>query len=273
MLRSHLWTELTRTEIAEAARMDALVVIPIGATEQHGTHLPVGTDSFAAGTLALRAARAAAHPVLVAPTIQSAFSPHHLSWPGTISLKLATLSALIGDITASIAASGFRRQLLVNGHGGNRGPLMAITTELITSGREVGFVDYFAPPAEEIAALLKGSAKGVTHAGEVETALIMALLEDEGAALVAERAAGLPQVKGASYLARGTVDPIKPNGAWWTTIYQGDHAGYNGDPAAARQETGHRIAEAVTRKLSRFYTDFMRADLRSGVKPPADGLR
>lgn len=269
LLRSHLWADLTRSEIAEARARDALVVIPIGATEQHAEHLPVGTDTLAASTLSLKAAEACPHPVLVAPAISMAFSPHHASWPGTITLKLATLMAMIDDVTASIARAGFRRQLLVNGHGGNRGPLIAITTELVTSGREVGFVDYFAPPAARFKEILTGANRGVTHSGEAETALVMALEQDDPERLefYRRKAAGLPRRSTPAFLASGEGNPIRQAGAWWPPVYHGGDCGYNGEPALATVEIGDRLAAAAIESLAAFYVEFMRVDLRAGVKP------
>jgi creatinine amidohydrolase len=265
-LRSHLWAELTRSEIAAARDAGALVVIPVGATEQHAEHLPVGTDCLTAGRLSLLAAEACGHPVLVAPTVAVAFSPHHAAWPGTLTLSLSTLSAVIGDLTASIARTGFRRQLLVNGHGGNRGPLMAISTELITAGREVGYLDYFAPPATEIASILTGRKGGVTHAGEAETALVMALEKDdaEKLAFYRRKAAGLAPRLEATYWRSEGPNAIAAARAWWPPIYSGDRIGYNGDPGSASVETGERLIAAITARLSTFFADFAAADLRSG---------
>lgn len=267
-LRSHLWAELTRDEIAAAAEAGALVVIPVGATEQHAEHLPTGTDTRTASEIALCAARDCAHPVLVAPAVAVGFSPHHGAWPGTLTLRLGTLQALLEDLTDSIARAGFSRQLLVNGHGGNRGPLMAIAGELVTAGRAVGMVDYFAPAMAEAMAILRGKARGVTHAGEVETALMLALTADDPAAQarIAERAAGLaPRLKGSQ---ADTPGPIARAGAWWPSIYGAGDAGYSGDPAAATLETGDRLAALYAARLAEFYADFAVADLTVGGMPP-----
>lgn len=267
-LRSHLWAELTRDEIATAAAAGALVVIPVGATEQHSEHLPTGTDTRTASEIALRAAQACPHPVLVAPAVSAAFSPHHGAWPGTLTLRLATLQALLDDLSDSIARAGFQRQLLVNGHGGNRGPLMAIAGELVTAGRVVGVVDYFAPAMAEAMAMLRGKARGVTHAGEVETALMLALSAHDPAAQarIADRAAALtPRLKGTQAEAPG---PIARAGAWWPSIYGAGDAGYSGDPAAATVETGVQLAAVYAARLAEFYADFAVADLAVGGMPP-----
>lgn len=270
-LRSNNWSDLTRSEIATARDEGALVVIPVGATEQHSGHLPVGTDSLAAGRISLLAAEACTYPVLVAPTVNVAFSPHHASWPGTLTLRLATLNALLDDITASIARAGFQRQLLVNAHGGNRGPLMAIASEFVTSGRAVGYVDYFAPSAREIGEILTGAGRGMTHAGEAETAIVMALEQQDAAKLAfyRERAANLePRMKATSRNSQGSRSVIAEAGAWWQSVYLADDVGYNGDPSAATVETGDRLLAAITARLSAFFAAFAVADLKTGDMPP-----
>ncbi len=265
-LRSNLWADLTRSEIAAARDAGALVVIPIGATEQHAEHLPVGTDTVTSGRLSVLAAEACPVPVLVTPTVFAAFSPHHASWPGTLTLRLTTIIAMLEDITASIARAGFKRQLLVNGHGGNRGPLMAISTEFITSGREVGYVDYFAPPRAEFESVLKGTRRGVTHAAEAETALMMSLLKDEPgkSEFFRRQAEGLPPRNKASYWLSDAPNAIAQAGAWWPPLYGTGDIGYNGEPAAATMETGDQLVAAVTDKLSAFFAAFATASLRSG---------
>jgi creatinine amidohydrolase len=270
-LRSNLWADLTRSEIAAARDAGALVVVPIGSTEQHASHLPVGTDSLTAGQMSLRAARAVAHPVLVAPTVTAAFSPHHASFPGTITLKLATLSALLEDITASIERAGFKRQLIVNGHGGNRGPLIAISTEFITNGREVGYVDYWSPPAAEIASILTGERRVVGHACEMETAMIMSLEQDRPARLdfYRRQVENLEPRMQPPYWRSPGPNPIVDAAAWWPPVYLGDDPGYQGDPRRATVETGDALIAAITDRLGAFFTSFATADLKAGIVPPA----
>ena len=273
-LRSHLWSELTRDEIAAAAAAGALAVIPMGSTEQHGEHLPTGTDSILTERVALMAAKVSAHPVVITPTVSMAFSPHHGAWPGTITLSAATMNALLADITASVARAGFRRQLLVNGHGGNRGIMTVATSEFTCAGREVGWVEYFGPARAEMNAILKGPAKGVTHAAEAETALILALMQDspELAAHYRDRAAGLPARRKSTFRSAGEGgrSVIAEAGGWWPSIYGAGDPGYNGEPALATAETGADMLAVIVPKLAAFYADFAAAELVSGGMPPID---
>ena len=129
--RTHDWGALTRHEIAQARDAGTLAVLTVGSCEQHGDHLPVNTDSVSAYEVAMRAAARCASPhVLVLPAPQFGFSPHHKAWPGTVTLSLATFVALVTDVADSVVRAGFDRLLVVNGHGGNVGPLQSACTEL-----------------------------------------------------------------------------------------------------------------------------------------------
>ena len=99
-------------------------------------------------------------PVLVAPAVPFGFTPHHLGWPGTISLRLDTYLAMLADIARSIIEAGFPRAIFVNGHGGNSAPLRSLVGELVTDGVPVGMVDYFAPGAQALAETLTVGLKG-----------------------------------------------------------------------------------------------------------------
>ena len=115
-----LFEEQTRADL-RALAPNALLVLPVGATEQLGPHLPVGTDRFTAEYVARAAAEAASarFPVLVAPTLPFGSSQHHLPFGGTMSLGTETYSRVLCDLCKSLIVSGFRRIFILNGHGGN----------------------------------------------------------------------------------------------------------------------------------------------------------
>ncbi len=117
--RIHRLTELSRTRVAELAPT-ATLVLPIGATEQHGPDLPIGTDAMsveAALAAGLEQLRAAAD-VIIAPTLAYGQSQHHL-FACAASLTPATFALVLEDLFASLTTSGFRRIFILNGHGGN----------------------------------------------------------------------------------------------------------------------------------------------------------
>ena len=114
------WHELRAPELRALAEADALVIIPVGSTEQHGPHLPVQVDARLAAEVARRAAaRISEHgSVVVAPTLWCGLAEHHMAFGATITLDFATFHALIRCVCDSILRHGFRRLALLNGHGG-----------------------------------------------------------------------------------------------------------------------------------------------------------
>ncbi|MEI4485765.1 creatininase family protein [Frigidibacter sp. MR17.14] len=266
MTRPLLWQDLSRAGLTALRDRGALVVIPVGATEQHADHLPVETDTWLAREVTARAAaRVSALPVVVGPALPFGFSPHHLSWPGTISLRLETYLALLGDLARSVLDAGFARVLFVNGHGGNEAPLRALCTQMVTDGRAVGMVNYFNPAEPDWVAALSGGLPRAGHACEYETALAMAL-DPARADGIAAAAAGLaPRCTQPWMVGDGPDDPITAGRAGWPPVFQADDCGYYGDPAAATPAGGVAMLEATVAGLAAFFEAFARAPLRLGV--------
>lgn len=260
--RTHDWGALTRAEIAAARDGGAMPVLTVGSVEQHADHLPVDTDSISAHRVAtLAAERCAAPHVLVLPPPFFGFSPHHKAWPGTVTLSLATFTGLVRDVAESVMRAGFDRLLIVNGHGGNIGPLTASTTELASAGLCVGFVTYFTPGQEAWMPDLPGAMRGVGHACAYETALQLALRPDERQR-IAGKIDGLPVrldppwIDGANTLAG--------SGAVYAALFTAGDPGYAGDPAAATVAAGEVILEKTVAGLAEFYPKFAAARLKVG---------
>lgn len=114
-----LFAELNREQL-RAAAADALVIVPLGATEQHGPHLPVGTDYFTVEALCREAAAAAGEiPTIVTPALPFGSSDHHLIFGGTMSLSTETYYRVLREMLESLVTDGFTKIFMVNGHGGN----------------------------------------------------------------------------------------------------------------------------------------------------------
>lgn len=110
---------MTSDEVAAAVTAGSrTAILPLGAVEQHGPHLPLSMDADHADALAVRIAHALGG-ALVLPTIRVGYSPHHLGFPGTLSLRPSTLEALCEDYAAHLADSGFDTLILFSGHIGN----------------------------------------------------------------------------------------------------------------------------------------------------------
>ncbi|MFS8533270.1 creatininase family protein [Sphaerobacter thermophilus] len=115
----------TWPEIQEFVRRDAVVVIPTAAVEEHGHHLPLDTDVLIASHIATQAALRASHPCLVMPTIWIGYEGHHMDFPGTIDADWDLFIRYGLTVTRSLAHHGFRRMIVLNGHGSNR-PLIEV---------------------------------------------------------------------------------------------------------------------------------------------------
>lgn len=263
--RSHDWGALTRAEIAAARDAGALPVLSVGSCEQHGDHLPVDTDTLSAHRVASLAAERCRDPhVLVLPPPSFGFSPHHRAWPGTITLSLETFVGMVVDVAESLHRTGFRRLLIVNGHGGNQGPLMSACTGLAARGLEVGYVDYFKPSEKAWMEKLPGALRGVAHACAFETSLQMTL-RPEQAELIARKVRDLPPRLSPCYVAGNAPDVMKPAGAYWGAIFAAGDVGYVGDPGASTPQAGAAILEEIVGALARFYSEFAGAQLRVGA--------
>lgn len=247
--------QLTSPEIAALDRDATACLLPLGAVEQHGPHLPLGTDSLIAHALCMAVAARLPGRVLVLPPPWYGLSPHHMRLAGTISLRAETLMALAGDVVDSLVAHGFRRIALVNGHGGNASlaSLLAATLGHRHDGAaRIAALTYFQLAAGAIDAIRRSGTGGAGHACEVETALIQHLhpeLVREGAAAAHYPQSGTPYLS--TDLTRG--GPV----ASYVDFTDLSPTGVFGDPTLASPEQGARFFEACTAALAEFVADFL----------------
>jgi len=262
--RTHDWGALTRAEIASARDAGALAVLTVGSCEQHADHLPVDTDTLSAYRVAMLAADRCERPhVLVLPPPSFGFSPHHRAWPGTVSLSLATFIGLVTDVAESLYRTGFDRLLIVNGHGGNVGPLTSACTELVSRGLRVAAITYFSPGGPALMTQIPGAKKGMGHACSYETALQMALRPDERQR-IAGRVDGLPPRLSLAYM-DGDPDLLQDAGMIYAALFAAGDSGYYGDPAAATVEVGEKLLEQTGAGLAGFFTKFAAVTLKVGA--------
>lgn len=147
-----------------------IILLPIGSTEQHARHAPLGTDTIIASRLAEEAAAQA--NIMVAPPLWFGWSPHHMVLPGSISIRANVLQELVFDVIGSLAEHGFQRFVIVNGHRITNLPWMQLTAERAQSELKVR-VQVFDPAymQKEIAQTLGFGPVG--HAEELETSQLM----------------------------------------------------------------------------------------------------
>jgi len=176
----YLLSEMTAEELREAVKKCDIVLIPIGTVEQHGNHLPLFTDNFIAFEVAKRAAEkiSSEFPVIVAPVIPFGKSTESADWMGTISLEPLTLLNLVRDICKSLAGMGFKKLVLVNGHGGHVQLLGSVASDIARETKTfVAVFDWWQTDllSNVKAGLQESGEAGIFHAGEMETSIMMFL--------------------------------------------------------------------------------------------------
>jgi creatinine amidohydrolase len=240
------WARLRAEDLRRKADEDAIVIVPIGATEQHGPHLPVMVDFRLATEVAVRAARIAAKtdPVLVAPTIPFGMSEHHISLGGTLTLDFATMRAVIDCLVNSLVRQGFRRILILNGHGGNTAALEVIVTELTIRHRiPLATATYWEAAKAEIAGLLERQA-GVLHACEAETSMMLAVVPEDVDSLA------LSQCSGELVPGLSAIEGVNPGVYRWRQLGTRSLNGVIGDASVANALKGEALLEAAAAKLA-----------------------
>ena len=177
---SVMWKELTAEDLRAKANENAIVVLPVASMEQHGPHLPVGVDTFLCEGVCKAGAEIAVKdvPVVVAPTLWCGMAEHHMAFGGTFTFDIPTYMAVLRAFLVSIKRHGFKRVFIVNGHGGNIAALNAFLPDLT---RETSLTlyatTYFELSQSDLAPLLEDQ-KGVHHACEVETSMMMVVAPD-----------------------------------------------------------------------------------------------
>src|SRR5437764_8573459 len=117
------FAEMTAPELCDLPRDRTVVVAPIAACEQHSRHLPVFTDSILVGAVADAVERELPDRVLLLPVLWLGASEHHLPFGGTLTATLPTYELMLVELLTPLLRDGFRRMMLLNGHGGNIDPL------------------------------------------------------------------------------------------------------------------------------------------------------
>lgn len=248
------WEEMTASEIDALDRDRTVVLLPLGSVEQHGYHMPLGTDTILAAAAALAAAERLQHRAVVLPPPWYGFSAHHMAFAGTVTLPAPTLIDLAERIVESVVTGGFRRIVIVNGHGGNGGAINVLASTLghrYHGKARIAALTYFQLARKEIADLRESEAGGMGHACEFETAMLMHLRPD---LVKMDRAVSLYPDPGSTYLTTDLLGASRVHA--YIDFKDLSPSGTFGDPSLATPEKGARFFDAVTNSLARFIDDF-----------------
>lgn len=236
------WGRLAAPDIQKIAEQEnSLAILPVGALEQHGPHLPVLTDTQTAVVTAQEAAERVADdtPVLVLPPVWAGLSDHHMSFGGTVSLSFDEFRAVIRGVARSVKAMSFDRLLIVNGHGGNNQALTVIVRDLGTElEMPIVATHTWTVVEERIASILEDDLH-LKHACEGETSMMMVISPDD---VRADRFGEATRVEAASPNFSGF-------SRFWAFEDRSPVTGTWGDPRKASKEKGHKLIDLHTEAL------------------------
>jgi creatinine amidohydrolase len=172
--------EMTFPQLRQVDRDATLVVAPIAACEQHSRHLPTITDTALVTAVAEGVEALLPEQVLLLPTLWFGASGHHLRFGATLSAEVDTHVTMLRDLLTPLLEDGYRRLLLLNGHGGNIDTMQTALRGLQPRHRDriLAAASYWDLAAAELAALAEGPRKVMGHACEFETAMMLALRPD-----------------------------------------------------------------------------------------------
>jgi len=245
-----LYEHLTSPDVKEAAEKGLVAILPVGSIEIHGPHMPTGTDSIAVYNVAKLAAEK--EEAVVLPPFYYAYVPENRHFPGTVSLTAKTLLSLLEEVCDEIARNGFKKILIVNGHGGNNEILRVFLRDSLTRKKEYrlyAMIGPWAPLGELTAKLSEGRTVG--HACELETSVGLYLFEN----LIRIDRVKQEAKLGNTNLPKGIETPVD----WQAYAIQL----YLGDPRLATKEKGKILVD----KLVEFLADALRRIRQDNTVP------
>lgn len=229
---------MTAKSLASVDREQTIVVVPIAAVEQHGPHMPTGTDTILCTAVAEAVEARLPNRVLLTPTVWLGASAHHLRFGSTFNSELDTYVATLSDIARSLFDDRYRRLLFLNGHGGNVDPVRMAVRAIQPAYQDTVLAagSYWSVAGDFISETLQGDHKFVGHACEFETSLMLHVRPD----LVS-----LDELADA-----GDVVPDQIDGFFLSRdMRQRTREGYTGRPDLASAEQGERLFDGIVERL------------------------
>jgi creatinine amidohydrolase len=226
----------------DALAAEKVILLPTGSTEQHGPHLPLDVDAFLAESVCLEVGRRAPGLVLVLPPVSYGLNMHHIDFPGTIHIEPETFIAFCLNITKSVAYHGFKKILLVNGHGSNS-PLIDVVARrtVLETHSLCAAVNYLTLAAEAFETVRETEV--IAHADEIETSLYLHLAPER---VRMEKAEADNDVRGNFMSSDSTSKyPVRFSDFWsrWTGV------GVHGDPTSATAQKGEVVFDGAVDRL------------------------
>ncbi|MYV57537.1 creatininase family protein [Streptomyces sp. SID3212] len=245
--------EMTTVEAATAVTASPVVIIPAGAFEQHGPGMPLATDTIRAEGVAERVAAGLDGRVVIGPPLPVGVSPHHLAFAGTVTLTTTTLATVVREYVESLHRHGWRKILVVTGHGGNNATLTTVAQDLLTTHPDLQFAWTPVTPLAADVVSEMGVSEVHGHSGEAETAQMLHLA---------------PHLVHNDRLVPGTtatdqLDPLSRlarHGSHPALAVRYDRLSENGvlgDPRWATAEDGQAVVDAVVARVTAFVKEWL----------------
>jgi len=245
--RSWVLGELTWPDAHARFREVDVALLPVGAIEQHGPHLPLDTDAFDAEYLATEVAKACSDPKpLVLPLIPYGVSYHHEDFAGTISIGNETLASMTYEIGMSAAHNGITKLVIINGHGGNA-PALSFAAQQINRDARI-FVAVDTGETSDVDVYEMAETPNDVHAGEIETSTSLAIRPE---LVHMDRVEKLVPEFSSRYLNFTSKRAI----SWYSFTKRISDSGVMGDPTKASADKGLRMWEVSIRHLVEFVED------------------
>lgn len=245
------WDELKSPDFKNVSDQDIAVLV-VGSCEQHGQHLPTGTDVMLGEKIAELAAEKSCREVYVLPPIAYGFSVHHMGFQGSLTLRQSTLSAVLQDLAKGILITGISNIVFLISHGGNSAAVHTAVNELGQKYKQGNFVmlKYWDFMREFVQKIRETPLGGMGHAGEMETSLMKVIRPE----LVGEDIADYKLAEGNEWY---HPDMFAFNRI---TVYQNfkDISAYGnvGTCDTASLQKGKKILSYVTGEIARFWDEY-----------------
>lgn len=256
----HRFEYLTSEQLKSFIQQKALLILGIGTVEEHGAHLPTGTDWFITqrfmDDLCAYLKSHASIPFLSLPAIWTGYSAVEMQrWPGTIRMSTRTVMDMMREILGSLCQMGFDKILILNGHGHHTELLRVVAREIADDhGVYPAVSNFLYLGADEYNAVRRGASGGSIHGGEDETSVMLYY----GYPVDVSRYTDVDHVTYHSEFVAGDNFIGSTKVFWSTWYYHPSKTGLLGDPTPASAETGRTLMEACVRKLARFAEEYWR---------------
>jgi creatinine amidohydrolase len=260
-----LYERLSWPEVRRAAAEERVCLIPVATLEDHGPHLPIDTDVRITWEICRRTAEAAPDEIVLLPIIPHGYSPHHMDFPGPITIGWDTFTHYCKDVGSSLARHGFRRMLFLNGHGSNQ-PFVDAAARLVgVDHREVlaGSAFYLSGrrALERIEEIRDSDAGGMAHACELETSIYLAI---EPEAVDMEKALDERGFPAGEYSYMEWSDGPMRVMPWWSSF---SVTGIQGDATQGTAEKGEAFLDAAVEECLGFVRDLLAKPLPERREP------